>query len=274
MSVDGWAHLGGRAPRTVEAGGMTIGRGSRVVLRPRDGRDIFDIALAGRVAVIESIEEQVDGGHLLAVVLEDDPGRDLGVARQPGHRFFYAPDEVEPLAEQPPGAAASTRILVAGIGNIFLGDDGFGVELARRLAERPLPGGVDVVDYGIRGMDLAYDLAGGDWDAAVLLDAVPRGEAPGTLYVIEPEVEEGDAAVEAHAMNPVSVLLLARTLGAPARRTLVVGCEPQTVVELEAADPLVELSPPVLAALDGAVALVESLLQDLTTQTAGEETAS
>jgi hydrogenase maturation protease len=274
VSVDGWAHLGGRAPRTVEVGGMTIGRGSRVVLRPRESRDIFDIALTGRVAVVQSIEEQVDGGHLLAVVLEDDPGRDLGEARQPGHRFFYGPEEVEPLAEQPPGAAASTRILVAGIGNIFLGDDGFGVELARRLAERPLPGGVDVVDYGIRGMDLAYDLAGGDWDAAVLLDAVPRGEAPGTLYVIEPEVQEGDTAVEAHAMNPVSVLLLARTLGAPARRTLVVGCEPQTVVELEAADPLVELSPPVLAALDGAVSLVESVLEDLTTQTAEEETAS
>ena len=267
---DGWAGIGGRAPRTIEAGGMTIGRGSRVVLRPRAGRDVFDEAVAGRVAVVERIEEQVDGGHLLAVVIEDDPGRDLGQARQPGHRFFYAPDEVEPLAEQPPGAAATTRILVAGIGNIFLGDDGWGVELAKRLAARSLPPGVDVVDYGIRGMDLAYDLLE-DWDAAVLLDAVPRGQAPGTLYVIEPDVEDGDVAVEAHAMNPVSVLLLARSLGAPARRTLVVGCEPRTVPDLGAGDPLVELSAPVRASLDAATDLVESLLDDLITPPTGEE---
>lgn len=162
-------------------------------------------------------------------------------------------------------------VLIAGIGNIFLGDDGWGVELAARLARRALPAGVDVVDYGIRGMDLAYALLD-DWDAAVLLDAVPRGQAPGTLYVIEPDVQEGDVAVEAHAMNPVSVLLLARSLGAPPRRTLVVGCEPRTVVDLETADPLVELSPPVRASLDPAVELVESVLEDLVNPSPEEET--
>ena len=93
----------------------------------------------------------------LAVVVEDDPGRDLGERRQPGHRFFFAPDEVEPLPAPAP-AAPAVRVLVAGIGNVFLGDDGFGVALAGRLARRELPAGVEVVDFGIRGMDLAYAL--------------------------------------------------------------------------------------------------------------------
>ena len=104
------------------------------------------------------------------------------------------------------------RVLIAGIGNVFLGDDGFGVALAGRLARRDLPAGVDVVDYGIRGMDLAYALLDG-WDAVILLDATPRGEAPGTLYVIEPDVESIEAAApEAHGMDPVRVLALARAI--------------------------------------------------------------
>jgi hydrogenase maturation protease len=84
------------------------------------------------------------------------------------------------------------KILVAGIGNIFLGDDGFGVEVAGRLADADLPDGVKVVDYGIRGMHLAYDLANG-YDTAILVDATPRGGAPGTIYVIEPDLSSGAA---------------------------------------------------------------------------------
>ena len=116
----------------------------------------------------------------------------LGEGRFPGHRFFFALDEVEPLGGVAAAAPAPARILVAGIGNIFLGDDGFGVEVARRLAERERAPGVDVVDFGIRGMDLAYALQG--YDAVVFVDAAPRGERPGTLSVVQPDPEPGDVA--------------------------------------------------------------------------------
>jgi hydrogenase maturation protease len=152
-------------------------------------------------------------------------------------------------------------VLVAGIGNVFLGDDGFGVALAARLARRELPPGVEVVDFGIRGMDLALALADG-FDAAVLLDATPRGEPPGTLYVIEPTVGE-DAVPEAHAMDPVKVLALARAMGGTPPRTLVVGCEPQTRMSADAEEIVAALSEPVRAALDEAERLVDSVLGDL-----------
>ena len=167
-------------------------------LRPRAGADVFDLALADRVAVVDAIEEDMEGAVHLVVTVEDDPGRDLGAARSLGHRFFFAPTEVEPL---PDAARPARRVLVAGIGNVFLGDDGFGVALAGRLARHALPPGVDVADFGIRGMDLAYALGDG-YDAAVLLDAAPRGEPPGTLSVIEPEIEEGEVPIDAHGMDP------------------------------------------------------------------------
>src|SRR5207248_1064837 len=149
-----------------------------------------DAVLAGRTAMIEEIDQDLEGRVTLAVVVEDDPGRDLGFARQPGHRFFFSPEEVEPLAvKEAEPLTHGPRILVAGIGNVFLGDDGFGVALADRLSRRELPPGVEVVDFGIRGMDLAFAMQEG-YDAVVLLDATPRGSSPGTLYVIEVEDEE------------------------------------------------------------------------------------
>ena len=139
---------------------------------------------------------------------------------------------------------------MAGIGNVFLGDDGFGVALAGRLATGALPAGVDVVDFGIRGMDLAYALGDG-YDAAVLLDATPRGQAPGTLYVIEPELDEpSEVALDAHGMDPVKVLALARTLGGSPPRVLVVGCEPPARMSEDDEVVVAELSEPVRAALD------------------------
>ena len=158
----------------------------------------------------------------------------------------------------------SRRILIAGVGNIFLGDDGFGVEVVRRLAGRGLPEGVEVVDFGIRGMDLAYALQG-DYEAVVFVDATPRGERPGTVYLIEPEIEEeGEAMLDTHGMDPVKVIKLARALGAKPTRTLVVGCEPQLVVSGEDyEDMLMELSEPVRAAVDEAVKLVESLVEEI-----------
>ena len=153
------------------------------------------------------------------------------------------------------------RVLIAGIGNIFLGDDGFGVEVTRRLAGRGLPEGVEVKDFGIRGMDLAYALQD-DYELVVLVDATPRGEQPGTVYLIEPEVEgDGEVTLDTHGMDPVKVIKLSRALGARPTRTLVVGCEPQVVLGGEDYDEmLMELSEPVSAAVDEAVELLESLV--------------
>ena len=156
------------------------------------------------------------------------------------------------------------RVLVAGIGNIFLGDDGFGVEVVRRLTGRELPEGVEVVDFGIRGMNLVYALQD-DYEAVVFVDATPRGEDPGTVYLLEPEVEEdGEVVLDTHGMDPVKVIKFARALGAKPTRTLVVGCEPQVVVSGEDYEEMVmELSEPVRAAVGEAVKLVEGLVEGI-----------
>jgi hydrogenase maturation protease len=156
------------------------------------------------------------------------------------------------------------RILVAGIGNMFLGDDGFGVEVARRMAMRPLPEGVRLIDFGIRGMDLVYALLD-DWDAVIFVDASPRGQAPGTLSLIEPHLsEDRQASIDTHGMDPVKVLALARELGAPSRGTYVVACEPGVLIDGEnSPDVLVELSVPVLGAIDPAVEMVMNLIEDI-----------
>ena len=260
--MTGFEELGAPPPRGVTVAGVEIGHGSRVGLRPGAGGEVFERAIAGRVAVIEAIHEDSDGKVHLAVTVEDDPGRDLGVARQPGHRFFFSPAEVEPLARD--DALPAMRVLVAGIGNIFLADDGFGVEVARRLAQRELPAGAEVKDFGIRGLDLVYAL-GESYDAAVFVDAVPRGEVPGTLFVIEPEIEleSGEVMLDAHGMDPVKVLSLAAQLGPVPERVLVVGCEPQVRMSGEEEEIVGELSPPVRAALDSAVELVQSVLEEL-----------
>jgi hydrogenase maturation protease len=122
-------------------------------------------------------------------------------------------------------------ILVAGIGNIFLGDDAFGVEVARSLLRRDLPLSVSVKDFGIRGFDLAYTLLD-PWQAVILVDALPRGEAPGTLFVMEPDLaavglsQSPEMAFNAHGMDPVRVLSLAASLGIISAEVFIVGCEP------------------------------------------------
>jgi hydrogenase maturation protease len=158
------------------------------------------------------------------------------------------------------------RILVAGVGNIFLGDDGFGVEVANRLLGTPMPDGVEVVDIGIRGVHLAYQLLDG-YDVLVLVDAVPRGEAAGTVSVIEPDLTalsrptEGPP-VDGHGMEPAAVLALVATLSDAAAtdavgRVLIVGCEPQVVEEG------MGLSPPVAAAIPDAERAVRRLVEEL-----------
>ncbi len=165
----------------------------------------------------------------------------------------------------------SGRVLIAGIGNIFLGDDGFGCEVVRRLAERDLPENVEVRDFGIRGMDLAYALMD-PYETIVFVDALPRGEEPGTVYLVEAEIEEeGDASIDTHAMDPVKVLRFARAMGAELPRTLVVGCEPQVVLSGEDYDDmLMELSDPVRAAVPEAVKMVESLVGEIASQATGK----
>ena len=264
--MDGFDNMQAPVPRSVDVDGVAVGRGSRVVLRPRAGGDVFDRAIAGKVAVVEQIHADMDGAVHLAVTLEEDPGRDLGEKRQPGHRFFFSPSDVEVLTG---GDQATTRVLVAGIGNVFMADDGFGVEVSRRLAERPQPPGVDVVDFGIRGMDLVFALGEG-YDIALFVDAVPRGEAPGTLFVIEPDLAapDGPVMLDAHGMDPVKVLALASQLGPVPGRILVIGCEPQVAMTGDEEELVGDLSEPLRAALDEAVTLVESVLGELLQETA------
>jgi hydrogenase maturation protease len=159
----------------------------------------------------------------------------------------------------------TARVLVAGVGNIFLSDDGFGVEVASRLAATQLPDWVQVVDYGIRGMHLAYDLANADgYETTILVDATPRGGEPGTVYVIEPDLRPqprtaeaaaaGNPLFNAHGMQPDVIFAMLDMLGAQAGRVLVVGCEPASVEEG------MGLSEPVAAAVDQAVRVVLDLV--------------
>ncbi len=238
---------------TVSVPGGEIKKGDLVRLRPKKGGDIFDLALAGKTAIVESIEQDYEGRFHLAVILEDDPGKDMGALRQPGHRFFFTPEEVEP-------AAKNRKILVAGVGNIFLGDDGFGVEVVRRLSSQNFPESVRVADFGIRSYDLAYALLDG-YDVSILVDASSRGDAPGTLYVIEPDVNgTPEAAPDAHSMTPAGVLRLAKGMGTVSGRILLVACEPAT---LGGEEGHMGLSEPVSAAVDGAVELIEKLVDKI-----------
>lgn len=166
------------------------------------------------------------------------------------------------------------QVLIAGVGNIFLGDDAFGVEVARVMATRPLPQGVAVRDFGIRSFDLAYALLD-HWSAVILVDAVSRNHAPGTLFVIEPDLSElaeaGETATfDAHSMNPVTVLRLAQTLGEIQPKVFVVGCEP---ADLGGDEGRMGLSPPVEAAIEEAAAMVQTLAKEILAKAAAPATA-
>ncbi len=250
----------------VAVAGVTIRPGDRVRLHPKDGGDILDLALRDQIAIVESIEEDYEGGQHICVVLEQDPGRDLGMMRQPGHRFFFTPSEVEPVPQPLPKPSAAPEakhersILVACIGNIFFGDDGFGVEVARRLLARPQRETVSVIDFGIRGFDLAYALQDG-YDTSILVDAWPHGQPPGTVSVVEPDLNQLDGApgdfVQPHAMNPMNVIRMAKAMNGSLRRLLLVGCEPENFGPDEG---LIGLSPAVEAAIDRAVTEIEHLV--------------
>jgi len=153
----------------------------------------------------------------------------------------------------------SGRTLVAGVGNVFLRDDAFGVEVIKLLAGRPVPDGVQVKDFGIRGVHLAYDLLDG-CELFVLVDAAQRGEAPGTVTVLEVEVPEPDPAagpvIDAHSLTPDGIFALLGSLGGRPGRSLLVACEPADV------SAGMGLSDPVLQALPHAVRTVEEIIAD------------
>jgi hydrogenase maturation protease len=162
-------------------------------------------------------------------------------------------------------------ILIAGVGNAWLHDDGFGGEVARRLLERELPEGVEVMDAGTGGLDLAYEVMRG-FDALVILDVSRQGGEPGTLYVMEPDeesvpgpIEDGEI-INPHGMDPQTVLRFVKSVGAWPGRVVVVACEPAEVEEMGWG-----LSPAVLAAVERAVELVVATVADLR---AGREPAA
>jgi hydrogenase maturation protease len=264
-----WQLLEDRASTgSTRIGDAEVKVGDRVRLRPNKRGDVMDIALAGKTAMIESIEQDYEGKFHLCVVADDDPGRDIGMMRQPGHRFFFDPEEVELLTaeeSEQKSRPGLRKILVAGIGNIFLGDDAFGVEVVKQLAKRQLPECVKVVDYGIRGFDLACALLDG-FDTTILVDACPRGGTPGTLYVIEPDLnsldgpDAGHMSVDPHSMNPVNVIRTAKSMGGQLKRILLLGCEP---LSLGPEEGRMGLSEPVAVAVAQAAERILSMVDTI-----------
>src|SRR5271170_563401 len=184
------------------------------------------------------------------------PGRGADRSSRPGpeHRARALP-VLHARRGRAGGNLMTGRILVAGVGNVFLCDDAFGVEVVRLLAERPQPPGVQIRDYGIRGVHLVYELLDG-YDLLVLVDAAPRGEAPGTVSVLEVELPSPDAqpVIDAHSLTPDAIFGLLSSLGGGPGRSLVVACEPAEV------DAGMGLSDPVREALPHAVRAVEEIL--------------
>jgi hydrogenase maturation protease len=207
-------------------------------MRRADAHDLF---LADRVATVVDVVHDVDDEVHVAVTVDDDPAAELW----PGRYLYFAPDELEPLC----------RVLVAGVGNIFLSDDGFGPEVVRELASRDIPPGVRVVDYGIRGLHLAFDLADAV-ETLILVDTVPRaGNGPGSLAVIEVSPDQiGSATFDAHDMSPGSVFRSLGALGRAPQTTLVVGCEPASTEDG------IGLSEPVAAAVSVAADKIVELV--------------
>jgi hydrogenase maturation protease len=244
---------------TVVISGVEVRTGTSVRLRPSRRADAHDMFFDGMVATVGGVFHDVDGELHVAVTVDDDPATEALLAH--GRYLFFHPDEVEPIIP------ATTRVLVAGIGNIFLSDDGFGVEVARRLRTHDVPEGVHVEDFGIRGLHLAYELLNG-YDALVLVDAVPMGEPPGTVMALEPEHNAADRrgtesghdvlpTIEAHSMSPTVVLDVLEGLGGRVDRIVIVGCEPARI------DEGIGLSEPVQTAVDRAVDAIDALLAEL-----------
>lgn len=244
-----------RGPRRAE-----FDVGDAVVLKPRSRADAMDALLDGMTATVLSIEETLEGEQHYCVTIDRDPGRDLGARGFPGHRFFFRESDLVRKAER--ASAAGPSVLIAGLGNVLMGDDGFGVEVARRLALLSSTSSNDdvaVVDVGIRGFDLAFALSRAP-KLAILVDAAARGRAPGTLTVLEP-LDVARGAIESmHGVHPVRALELARSLGGVPETIRIVTCEPKVLGTED--EPQMTLSPEVAAAVPRAIAIVEELVAE------------
>lgn len=269
----------------IDVGGTRVAKGSRVVLRPSRRADSMDLFLAGREATVAGVYRDVeDVAYVAVTVLEEEIDETAG----DGRFFYFYPEEIEPLGTErrpyvamdiagpgsrgigDPGDGSAghdpllqdqphvsrPHTLIAGVGNIFLGDDGFGVEVARRLASMQLPDGVRAADFGIRGIHLAYELLDG-YESTILVDATPRGGEPGTVYLIEPDLETLDDAgpSDAHGMDPRTVFAMLKTLGGNPGRVRIVGCEPAST------DEEMGLSEPVAAGVEEAVRMILQLIE-------------
>ncbi|MEP7047782.1 MAG: hydrogenase maturation protease [Ilumatobacteraceae bacterium] len=239
---------------TMWIGGVEVGSGTHVRLRPSRRADAHDLFYAGQLATVKGVFNDVDGDQHVAVALDDDPASDM--FEWQGRFLYFHPDEIEVL-EQP----RRSRVLVAGIGNIFLGDDGFGVEVIKHIgataSDAGLHDGVTVADFGIRGVHLAFELLEG-YDVLVLIDAIPLGEAPGTVVTFEPDVESIDpSTADAHSMSPAVVLGLLAGMGGELPHVIIVGCQPLTLEEG------IGLSQPVSDAIAPAVKAVHRVLDDI-----------
>ena len=164
-------------------------------------------------------------------------------------------------------SSAKKRVMIAGVGNMFMKDDGFGGAVIKKMLDKEFPEGVEVKDFGTGGLKLAYDLMKG-YDGLILLDASSRGEKPGTLYVIEPNENDIDpdlehgGPIDPHGADPATVLRFVKSIGSWPGKVLIVGCEPETVDDFE-----IGLSEPVNAAIDKAVEMVDDIIKEIYSDT-------
>jgi len=164
-------------------------------------------------------------------------------------------------------AIARKRVMIAGVGNMFMKDDGFGGAVIKKIFNKKFPEGVEVKDVGIGGLKLAYDLMRG-YDGLILIDASARGEKPGTLYIIEPnendidpDLEQG-GPIDPHGADPATVLRFVKSIGSWPGKVVIVACEPESVDDFK-----IGLSAPVNAAIDKAAEMVEDIIKEIYSET-------
>lgn len=249
------------AKESLEVGGRRVVKGSRVRLCPPPGRraDAMDLFLRDQTATVAAVFRDLEDQAHIAVIL--DIAGDADLHESNGRYFYFRDDEIEVLDHVDSHAtdevAPGRRVLVAGIGNMFLGDDGFGPAVIQRLASRALPDSTKVQDFGIRGIHLAYELLGATprYETTIIVDAVSRGGSPGTLYVLEPDTPSTTVELpDAHTISVEAVLGFLQRLGGTPGRVLIVGCEVGSVA------PEMGLSEAVAAAVDDAAEMVMQLI--------------